>query len=55
VLSTPMPFRLFMNEPANTFVTHFPYVWLPGIHVWTALFLHVLLLRQLWRKRPEHS
>jgi len=55
VLSTPMPFRVFMDEPANTFVTHFPYVWLPGIHVWTALFLHALLLRKLWRERQGHS
>jgi hypothetical protein len=26
VLSAPLPFRVFMNEPANTFVTYFPYV-----------------------------
>jgi hypothetical protein len=47
VLSAPLPFRVFMNEPANTFVAHFPYIWLPGIHVLTALTLHGLTLRRL--------
>lgn len=47
VLSAPLPFRVFMNEPANTFVAHFPYIWLPAIHVLTALTLHGLTLRRL--------
>ena len=33
ILSAPLPFRVFMNEPANIFVTQFPYIYLPGIHV----------------------
>jgi hypothetical protein len=47
MLSAPLPFRVFMNEPANTFVAHFPYIWLPGIHVLTGLTLHGLTLRRL--------
>jgi hypothetical protein len=46
VLSTPVPFRVFMNEPANTIVTQFPVVWLPGILVPLAYALHILSIRQ---------
>lgn len=49
VLSAPVPFRVFMNEPANRFVAHFPYIWLPGVHVLTALVLHGLTMRRLLR------
>jgi hypothetical protein len=47
VLSLPTPFRVFMNEPANTIVGIFPYVWLPGLLVPLAYGLHFLSLRQL--------
>lgn len=47
VLSAPTAFRVFMEEPANTFVTTFPYIWLPGIHVLMALILHGITLRKL--------
>jgi hypothetical protein len=46
ILSTPVPFRVFMNEPANTIVTQFPIVWLPGLLVPLAYTLHILSLRQ---------
>jgi hypothetical protein len=46
VISTPVPFRVFMNEPANTIVTQFPIVWLPGLLVPLAYTLHILSLRQ---------
>lgn len=46
VLSTPVPFRVFMNEPANRIVTQFPFVWLPGILVPLAYTLHILSIRQ---------
>ncbi|HYX38049.1 MAG TPA: hypothetical protein VE954_33525 [Oligoflexus sp.] len=52
VLSAPLPFRVFMNEPANRFVAFFPYIWLPGVHVLTALILHGLTFRRLAQKRP---
>lgn len=52
VLSTPYPFRYFMNEPANTIVFNFPFVWLPAFVVPFALFLHVLSIHRLLR-RPD--
>jgi hypothetical protein len=47
ILSLPTPMRVFMNEPANTIVGIFPYVWLPGLLVPLAYGLHFLSLRQL--------
>jgi hypothetical protein len=49
ILSTPLPFRVFLNEPANTFITQAPYVWLPVFLVQAALFGHLLVFRRLWR------
>jgi hypothetical protein len=50
-LSAPTPLRVFMNEPANTVVAEFPYVWLPTFLVQAALFGHVLVFRWLARER----
>jgi hypothetical protein len=50
ILSTPYPFRLFMNEPANTVVFYFPFVWLPSMVVPFALLLHLISLRRLLAK-----
>lgn len=47
VLSMPTPFRYFMNEPANTIVTTFPFIWLPGLLVPLAYGLSFLSLRQV--------
>lgn len=47
VLSMPTPFRVFMEEPANTQVVLFPIVWLPAILVPIAYYLHVFSLIQL--------
>jgi hypothetical protein len=46
ILSMPTPFRVFMNEPANTIVTKFPIVLLPAFLVPLAYGLHFLSLRQ---------
>lgn len=51
VLSTPTPLRVFMNEPANVWVTHFPFVWLIAVMVATALLGHVLVFRRLKSER----
>ena len=51
VLSAPTPLRVFHNEPANVFVTAFPYVWLPGFLVQAAWLGHLLVFRYLWRTR----
>src|SRR5882672_5764772 len=45
VLSMPTPLRHFHNEPANTFVTYFPYVWLPTYLVQVAWLSHLLIYR----------
>ena len=45
VLSMPTPLRRFHNEPANTFVTSFPYVWLPLYLVQVAWMSHLLIFR----------
>jgi hypothetical protein len=51
ILSTPVPFRKFFNEPANTFIVYFPYVWLPTFLVQAAWFGHLLVLRWLRQQR----
>ncbi len=47
ILSLPTPLRAFTNEPANTIVTRFPFIWLPGFLVPLAYSLHFFALRQL--------
>jgi hypothetical protein len=47
ILSMPTPFRVFNNEPANTIVTHFPYVFLPTFLVPLAYILHFMSLKKL--------
>jgi hypothetical protein len=51
IVSTPTPLRVFMAEPANTFVTHWPWVWLPAFLVPAALLGHLLAFRKLARMR----
>ncbi|MDX2030026.1 MAG: hypothetical protein SF339_05115 [Blastocatellia bacterium] len=51
ILSTPTPLRQFWNEPANTFITDLPFVWLPTFLVQAALFGHVLVFRWLRKSR----
>ena len=55
VLSAPVPFRMFMNEPSSVFVTTVPYIWLPAILVQAAWFGHLLVFRYLWRYRGQDS
>jgi hypothetical protein len=47
ILSTPSPLRFFRNEPANTIVAQWPFIWLPGFVVPIAFMLHVFSLKQL--------
>ena len=54
ILSTPIPFRVFLNEPANTFIATVPFVWLPLFLVPVALWSHLLVFRSILGKgRPE--
>jgi hypothetical protein len=46
VLSMPTPLRVFHNEPANTLVAYFPFIYLPGVLVPLAYTLHIFSLRQ---------
>jgi hypothetical protein len=55
VLSAPTPLRTFHNEPANVFVTHLPFVWLPTVLVQAALLGHLLSLRALLRGSPAQA
>jgi len=51
ILSMPVPFRYFFNEPVNTAVAKFPYAFLPAFLVPLAYMLHFLSLRQLAVKK----
>jgi len=44
-VSMPTPLRHFQNEPPNTFVTYFPYIWLPTYLVQVAWMSHLLIFR----------
>jgi hypothetical protein len=49
ILSTPSPWRVFTNEPANYIVTYFPISLLPGFLVPLAYYLHVISIMQMGR------
>jgi hypothetical protein len=51
VLSSPVPFRAFTNEPVLLLVFHAPYAWIVPMCVAPALAGHVLIFRWLWRTR----
>ncbi len=53
ILSMPSPLKIFIDEPANTIVTLFPFSWLPGLLVPLAYGLHFLSLRQLYLTREK--
>lgn len=55
ILSTPSPWRVFMNEPPNYIVAYFPISWLPGLLVPLAYYLHVFSLKQALQSRPTSS
>jgi hypothetical protein len=51
VLSMPTPFRHFLDQPANTIVAEFPFIYLPGVLVVLAIGLHVFSLRQVFTRQ----
>ena len=53
VLSTPVPFRRFLESPPHTLPSTFPYIWLPSFLVQVALGSHLLVFRQLRRGARE--
>jgi hypothetical protein len=48
ILSMPTPARVFFDEPTNTVVGTFPFIYLPTVMVVLAAGLHILSLRQVW-------
>lgn len=53
VLSMPTPLRVFYNEPANTLIVKFPFIYLPGFLVPLAYTLHIFSLRQWMMSRRK--
>lgn len=51
MLSTPLPIRVFHNEPANVWILRAPFVWLPLYFVPVALAGHLIVWRSLRRRR----
>ena len=55
VLSMPTPFRYFMNEPSNTLIAQFPFIFLPGILVPLAYTFHIFSLRQWYLLKHKNE
>jgi hypothetical protein len=51
ILSMPTPLRRFMNDPPNTLLTHFPFIYLPAVLVPAGYIAHFLSIRQLLQRR----
>jgi hypothetical protein len=51
IASMPTPLRVFMNEPANTIVAHFPIIWLPGVLIPMGYALHIFSFKQCLQTR----
>lgn len=47
MLSAPGPLRVFHQEPANVWITAFPWIWLPTVYVAAALVGHIVIFRKL--------
>jgi hypothetical protein len=54
VVSTPVPFRQFANDPPNLLPSTFPFVWLPTFLVQAALFGHLVVFRALRRQGSRY-
>jgi hypothetical protein len=54
ILSTPTPFRVFVEDYPNLAIGYFPFTWLPTLLVPIAYALHVLAIRYyLWPKNSK--
>lgn len=53
ILSAPTPLRVFMNEPANVWIAHAPWVWLATVLVPAAIAGHVIIFRRLWMESRQ--
>jgi len=52
-ISTPAPFRIFMNEPSSAIIASFPFIWIPTFIVPYALALHIFSIRQVFIKNLQ--
>jgi hypothetical protein len=52
ILSTPV-FSVFKTQPANTWITAAPFVWLPTVLVAFAIFGHVVVYRRTRQPGPQ--
>ena len=50
ILAAPTPFRKILGDPPNSWIAHFPFVWLPTILVFSAWLGHIVLFRRLARR-----
>ncbi len=53
ILSTPSPWRVFLNDPANTFVATFPFILIPGFIVPFAFSMHLFSLYQVFSSKRD--
>lgn len=53
IASAPLPFRVFMNDPANTIIATLPFVWLPTVLVQAAWVGHLLVFRRLRAEKRQ--
>jgi hypothetical protein len=51
ILSLPVSFRIFMNEPSAFILSQFPFILLPGVLVPLAYSMHFLSLRKILVRR----
>jgi hypothetical protein len=51
-LSTPVPFRRFLEGPPNLLPSEFPWIWLPSFLVQVAFGSHLLVFRKLAGRTP---
>lgn len=47
ILSTPYPISIFHDEPVNTVIFYFPFIWLPGFVAPFALAMHVFAIKKV--------
>lgn len=55
LLSTPGPLRKFFNEPANTMIAQFPFIWIAALIIPFAYLLHILSIKQIMRFDEDNS
>ena len=47
LLSAPTPLRVFLQGPANVWITSEPYIWLPTVMVAFVILGHIVIYRRL--------